>query len=159
MTDQRTDTSQTVVVTTMASDSHTWNLVFLQLLIEELGFSVVNLGPCVPDDLLVARCAGIAPAFIAVSSVNGHGYQDGLRVIKKLRADHRLTATPVLIGGKLGVKGTDDARAHKLRAAGFDEVFDEGTDPAAALRAFAASLPVTAPHLPGRPLARAWNAR
>ncbi|MGO4754660.1 cobalamin B12-binding domain-containing protein, partial [Streptomyces sp. 2MCAF27] len=89
MTDQRTDTRRTAVVTTMASDSHTWNLVFLQLLIEELGFSVVNLDPCVPDDLLVARCADIAPAFIAVSSVNGHGYQDGLRVIKKLRADHR----------------------------------------------------------------------
>jgi methylaspartate mutase sigma subunit len=142
MTDQRTDTRQTVVVTTMASDSHTWNLVFLQLLIEELGYRVVNLGPCVPDDVLVARCAELAPAFIAVSSVNGHGYQDGLRVIGKLRADQRLTATPVVIGGKLGVKGADGARARELRAAGFDEVFEEGTDPAAALRAFAASPPV-----------------
>ncbi|MES4903366.1 MULTISPECIES: cobalamin-dependent protein [unclassified Streptomyces] len=159
MTDQRAETGQTVVVTTMASDSHTWNLVFLQLLIEELGFSVVNLGPCVPDDLLVARCAETAPAFIAVSSVNGHGYQDGLRVIRKLRADHRLAATPVVIGGKLGVKGADGARAQELRAAGFDEVFEEGGDPAAALRAFAASLPVPARHRPGRLLAPAPSAR
>ncbi|MFD8377224.1 cobalamin B12-binding domain-containing protein [Streptomyces sp. NPDC059679] len=159
MTGQRTDTRQTAVVTTMASDSHTWNLVFLQLLIEELGFSVVNLGPCVPDDLLVARCAEISPAFIAVSSVNGHGYQDGLRVIKKLRADHRLTVTPVVIGGKLGVKGADGVRAQELRAAGFDEVVEEGSDPAATLRAFAAALPVTVTHSLGRPLAQAHGAR
>ncbi|MGX1885231.1 cobalamin B12-binding domain-containing protein [Streptomyces sp. NPDC055287] len=147
MTDQRSNVRQTVVVTTMASDSHTWNLVFLQLLLEELGYRVVNLGPCVPDDLLVDRCAEIRPAFVVVSSVNGHGYQDGLRVIGKLRADRRLTATPVLIGGKLGVKGSDGARAQQLRAAGFDEVFEEGTDPATALRLFAASLPVADPHL------------
>lgn len=29
-----------VVVSTMASDSHTWNLVFLQLVLEELGHRV-----------------------------------------------------------------------------------------------------------------------
>ncbi|MGQ4416103.1 methylaspartate mutase, partial [Streptomyces sp. SAS_269] len=34
-----------VVVSSLASDAHTWNLVFLQLLIEESGFDVVNLGP------------------------------------------------------------------------------------------------------------------
>ncbi|MER6030766.1 cobalamin-dependent protein [Streptomyces sp. NPDC001851] len=141
MTDVRTTARQTVVVTSMASDSHTWNLVFLQLLLEELGYDVVNLGPCVPDDLLVSRCAALRPAFVVVSSVNGHGHQDGLRVIGAFRSHPDLAATPVAIGGKLGVAGQDSARARELRAAGFDEVFEEETDPATALAAFAASLP------------------
>ncbi|MFI2645687.1 cobalamin B12-binding domain-containing protein [Streptomyces sp. NPDC018610] len=145
MTDPRTVRRQTVVVTSMASDSHTWNLVYLQLLLEELGHDVVNLGPCVPDDLLVARCAATGPAFVVVSSVNGHGHQDGLRVIRKLRAHPALLTTPVVIGGKLGVDGRSAARAHALRAAGFDEVFEEVADPAAALAAFAASLSHAAP--------------
>lgn len=64
-----------------------------------------------------------------------------------------------MIGGKLGVKGADGVRAQELLAAGFDEVVEEGGDPAAALRAFAASLPVTVTLSPGRPLARAHGAR
>ncbi|MGW1049600.1 cobalamin B12-binding domain-containing protein [Streptomyces sp. NPDC002521] len=145
MTDPRTTLRQTVVVTSMASDSHTWNLVYLQLLLEELGYDVVNLGPCVPDDLLVSRCAGIDPSFVVISSVNGHGHQDGLRVIRKLRAHPALITTPVVIGGKLGVDGRSAARAHALRAAGFDEVFEEVGDPAAALAGFAGSVSRTAP--------------
>ncbi|KUO06791.1 cobalamin B12-binding domain-containing protein [Streptomyces sp. DSM 15324] len=141
LTDPRTESRRTVVVTSMASDSHTWNLVFLQMLLEELGHDVVNLGPCVPDDLLIARCAEIRPAFVVISSVNGHGHQDGLRVIRALRAHPALFALPVVIGGKLGVDDRDDARAQELRAAGFDEVVVEGTDPATALAHFAASLP------------------
>ncbi|MEU6776278.1 cobalamin-dependent protein [Streptomyces sp. NPDC046759] len=148
MTDARTAARPTVVVTTMASDSHTWNLVFLQLLLEELGYEVVNLGPCVPDDLLVNRCAALRPAFVVVSSVNGHGHQDGLRVIGKLRSHPDLTSTPVVIGGKLGVDGKSSARARELRAAGFDEVFEEEQDPATALAIFAASLHQTV--APGR---------
>ncbi|MEU0008771.1 cobalamin-dependent protein [Streptomyces sp. NPDC006314] len=148
MTDPRTAPRQTVLVTSMASDSHTWNLVYLQLLLEELGYDVVNLGPCVPDDLLVSRCAGTDPAFVVISSVNGHGHQDGLRVIRKLRAHPDLITTPVVIGGKLGVDGMSSARAHALREAGFDEVFEEVADPAAALAAFAGSLPHAAPRGP-----------
>ncbi|WP_149828629.1 cobalamin-dependent protein [Streptomyces tailanensis] len=114
MTDARTGTRRTVVVTSMASDSHTWNLVFLQLLLEELGHDVVNLGPCVPDDLLVTRCAAIRPAFVVISSVNGHGCQDGLRVIRRLRSHPGLFAMPVVIGGKL----VSAVRAAAARTAG-----------------------------------------
>ncbi|MGW7256832.1 cobalamin B12-binding domain-containing protein [Streptomyces sp. NPDC054834] len=127
----------TVIVTSLASDSHTWNLVFLQLLIEECGYSVVNLGPCVPDDLLVAECDALEPDMVVISSVNGHGYQDGMRVIDQLRALAPLAATPIVIGGKLG---TDDAegadRAAELSAAGFDAVFEDGQDPVTAFRGF-----------------------
>ncbi|MGW1818779.1 cobalamin B12-binding domain-containing protein [Streptomyces sp. NPDC002125] len=147
MADERTRARQTVLVTTTASDSHTWNLVFLQLLLEEMGYHVVNLGPCAPDDVVAERCMAIRPTFVVVSSVNGHGSQDGLRVIRKLRADRALAGMPVVIGGKLGVKGADGARAQELRAAGFDEVFEDDTDPATALRRFAASLTVPDPDL------------
>ncbi|MBT2383211.1 cobalamin B12-binding domain-containing protein [Streptomyces sp. ISL-11] len=139
-----------VVVTSMASDAHTWNLVFLQLLIEELGYRVVNLGPCVPDELLVSRCADLDPALIVFSSVNGHGYQDGLRVIERLRGVAGLRSTPAVIGGKLGVTDEGDAsRAGELMAAGFDAVFDDGSDPVAALQHFIAALPGPAPVLTG----------
>ncbi|MFF6907063.1 cobalamin B12-binding domain-containing protein [Streptomyces sp. NPDC012389] len=112
----------------MASDSHTWNLVYLQLLIEELGYEVVNLGPCVPDDLLVGACRDLAPELVVISSVNGHGHQDGLRVIAALRAADGLSATPVVIGGKLGVTGRQSPEElAALTAAGFDAVFDDAS--------------------------------
>ncbi|MET7685506.1 cobalamin B12-binding domain-containing protein [Streptomyces sp. NPDC005423] len=132
----------TVIVTSLASDSHTWNLVFLQLLIEECGYTVVNLGPCVPDDVLVAECQALEPDMVVISSVNGHGYQDGLRVIGRLRASGPSAATPVVIGGKLGTDNAEGAvRAAELTAAGFDAVFEDGQDPVGAFRGFLAALP------------------
>jgi methylaspartate mutase sigma subunit len=127
-----------VLVTSLASDAHTWNLVYLQLVLEELGHRVVNLGACVPDSLLVAECVRRRPDLVLVSSVNGHGFHDGLRVIGALRAR---VGTPVVIGGKLGTDGADGARtrAAQLVAAGYDAVFEDGTG-MAAFRAFLARL-------------------
>ncbi len=132
---------QTVIVATVASDSHTWNLVFLQLFLEELGYEVVNLGPCGPDDLLVEECRARRPDLLVISSVNGHGHQEGLRLIRELRAHRELVDLPVTIGGKLGVAGAENA-AHleELMAAGFDMVFEESAG-AGAFRHFLASLP------------------
>ncbi|MET8681278.1 cobalamin-dependent protein [Streptomyces sp. NPDC004647] len=136
----------TVVVTTGASDSHTWNLVFLQLLIEELGYHVVNLGPCVPDELVVSRCAEIRPEMIVFSSVNGHGCQDGLRVIKRLRETPELAGTPAVIGGKLGTTGSEGSSySQELTAAGFDAVFEDGADPFTAFPSLLNGLLGTAP--------------
>jgi methylaspartate mutase sigma subunit len=141
---------QTVVVTSMASDSHTWNLVFLQLLIEELGYDVVNLGPCVPDQVLVEQCRDRDPAMVVISSVNGHGYQDGLRVIRKLRGCAGMGDIPVVIGGKLGVSHDDSPqRVAKLMAAGFDAVFEDGVDGVADFRNFLESMPDDPRALPG----------
>jgi methylaspartate mutase sigma subunit len=138
----------TVVVSSMASDSHTWNLVYLELLLGELGFDAVNLGACVPDELLVSECASRKPAMVVLSSVNGHGYQDGLRVVRRLRAVAALRATPMVIGGKLGVGGALSAdETSQLLLAGFDAVFDDQAN-AAALRSFTAGLPGAAAALP-----------
>ncbi len=136
------DAGLDIVVTSLASDAHTWNLVFLQLVLEESGHRVVNLGACVPDDLLVSECARHAPDLIVVSSVNGHGFHEAKRVIAKLRAEPGLAATPVVVGGKLGIDGPGGReRAATLTGAGYDAVFEDAGS-IAAFRAFLDRLPV-----------------
>ncbi|MFI6850365.1 cobalamin-dependent protein [Kitasatospora sp. NBC_00085] len=132
----------TVIVSGLSSDAHTWNLVFLQLLIEELGYDVVNLGPTVPDELLESEIRAHDPALVVISSVNGHGYQDGVRVIRKLRAVPALARTPMVIGGKLGIAGgSDEARLRELVEAGFNAVFEDGRTEQGSFERFLVSLP------------------
>lgn len=116
-----------VLLSGTASDSHTWNLVYLQLLLEETGYRVVNLGACVPPALLADECEAEQPDLVVLSTVNGHGYQDGPRALAELRSRPGLAAVPVVIGGKLGIGGPEPAQADALRAAGFAEVFDDDT--------------------------------
>jgi methylaspartate mutase sigma subunit len=134
-----------VVVTSVASDSHTWNLVFLQLALEEMGHKVHNLGACVPDELVVDECLRVRPDLVVVSSVNGHGFRDGIRLVIRIRRSPELAHTPVVIGGKLGIAGPAGRPAReKLRAAGFDAVFDDGAG-MAALQAAAERLTASVP--------------
>lgn len=132
-----------VVVTGSSSDAHTWNLVFLQLLLEDLGHSVVNLGPCAPDELVVDSCRDLAPDLLVVSSVNGHGFNDARSLLRALRADDANGTLPVVVGGKLGI-GLE-GREEKVRAlieAGCDAVFDERIA-LASFEAFVSALPKT----------------
>ena len=142
----------TVVVSGVASDAHTWNLVFLQLMIEELGYEVVNLGPCVPPQLLVAECEQHKAALVVISSVNGHGYQDGLRLIEEVRSSSELVATPVVIGGKLGIAGDlAEGSAARLVSAGFDAVFEDGAKTVVSFYDFMSALPSATTPLERRP--------
>ncbi|MER5466275.1 cobalamin B12-binding domain-containing protein [Streptomyces sp. NPDC002668] len=130
-----------VVVTGLASDAHTWNLVFIQLMLEDLGHKVVNLGPCIPDDEIVESCAKYQPDLLVVSSVNGHGFHDAKPLIGALRSLPELDGLPVVIGGKLGISDEgQEEQARALMAAGFDAVFQEGVD-LASFEAFVGSLP------------------
>ncbi|WP_131740933.1 cobalamin B12-binding domain-containing protein [Actinomadura roseirufa] len=115
----------TVLLSSVSSDAHTWNLVFLQLLLEDMGHDVVNLGPCVPDDLLVAACRRHRPDVVVISTVNGHGHIDGPRVVRRLRAEAVPPEVPVLIGGKLTVGRGGAGRVAALLAAGFDGVYED----------------------------------
>lgn len=125
-----------VVLSTVSSDAHTWNLVYLQLLLEEAGYAVVNLGPCVPDNLIIAACREYRPAMLVISTVNGHGGQDALRLIQTLRRHPDLARLQVVIGGKLGVRaGEPRDRIAALLEAGFSAVFDEEQATAAPLLA------------------------
>jgi methylaspartate mutase sigma subunit len=131
----------TVVVSGLSSDAHTWNLVYLQLVLEELGHTVTNLGACLPEQELAARCRIIQPDLIVLSSVNGHGYQDGLRAVTALRECSELMTTPTVIGGKLDTVGGDPTTGGQLLDAGFDAVFSEhrtGADAVSAFRSFVA---------------------
>ncbi|MEK8146045.1 cobalamin-dependent protein [Streptomyces sp. M10(2022)] len=117
-----------VVITSVASDAHTWNLVYLQLLLEELGHRVTNLGACVPDQLVVDECRTRRPDLIVVSTVNGHGFIDGKRVVTLLRNYPELYRTPIVIGGKLGISGGEQGHdSQELIEAGFDAVFEDST--------------------------------
>lgn len=119
-----------VLVTGVPSDSHTWNLIYLQLALEERGHRVTNLGPCVSADLLVTRCRELAPDLIVMSSVNGHGRTDGETSIRALRKDSATAHIIAVIGGKLGIDGDDTHGRDALRGAGFDAVFgDADLDP------------------------------
>ncbi|MFR9676948.1 cobalamin B12-binding domain-containing protein [Streptomyces sp. TR06-5] len=120
------DVGLDVVVSGVASDAHTWNLVFLQLVLEELGHRVTNLGACVPDETLLAECRRLRPALLVLSSVNGHGTTDGCRVARLLRDDPACAGLPMVIGGKLGIGGADGSSAAPLLDAGFDAVFEDG---------------------------------
>ncbi|GIF11368.1 cobalamin B12-binding domain-containing protein [Actinoplanes teichomyceticus] len=136
-----------VVLSSVSSDSHTWNLVFLQLLLEEHGYQVENLGACVPDDLLVEVCLARIPDAVVISTVNGHGRLDGIRLARRLRAEPALAGIPMMIGGKLGLQGTADAASQaELIAAGFDAVFEAGSGPEVA--EFLARLGAASPARP-----------
>jgi methylaspartate mutase sigma subunit len=117
--------SSCVLVAGTASDSHTWNLVYLQLLAEEHGCEVVNLGACVPVELLVDACSRYRPDMVVLGTVNGHGHLDGLAAIRALRARPQFANLPVVIGGKLGVLGGqgNEAFTRQLLDAGFTAVF------------------------------------
>jgi methylaspartate mutase sigma subunit len=117
--------SSRFIVTSVSSDAHMWNLVFLQLLLEERGGEVINLGACVPDDVILAECRKRRPHALVVSTVNGHGHLDGLRLIRRIRNDPELAGLRVVIGGKLGIRGAENARfSAELVAAGFDAAFE-----------------------------------
>jgi methylaspartate mutase sigma subunit len=121
-----------VLLTSVSSDSHTWNLVYLQLLLEELGCEVTNLGACVPDSLVIDTVRRIRPEAVVCSTVNGHGRIDGARMIRALRADPDpdVAGVPAIIGGKLGIDGDDDGAAlAELLDAGFTTVFTDRARP------------------------------
>ncbi|MCQ8771164.1 methylaspartate mutase [Streptomyces telluris] len=125
-----------IVVSGTESDSHTWNLVYLQLLLEDWGHRVENAGPCIGGADLVSRYAYRAPDLLVLSSVNGHGESDGLRAVGALRAAPELAGTPIVIGGKLGTRGVTAGDVHggagevtrRLLSAGFSAVFLDPVD-------------------------------
>lgn len=114
-----------VVVSGTESDAHTWNLVFLQLLLEESGHHVHNLGPCVPATVLAEECSRLRPDLLVLGTVNGHGTEDALTAIKQLRAPGAPVGMPVVIGGKLSTSGRDRQDVERLLSAGFDAVYSD----------------------------------
>jgi methylaspartate mutase sigma subunit len=133
----------TFLLCTIPTDSHVWNLVALQLVIEEMGHRVINLGPCTPLTLLVESSRDARPDCVVVSTVNGHGRVDGARLIAALRAEPDLAEVPVVIGGKLGIHDDREADLRdEMHELGYDAVFPVYADAETALAAFRAFVAV-----------------
>jgi methylaspartate mutase sigma subunit len=116
--------TSTVLLSTPESDSHTWNLVYLQLYLEELGLTVRNLGPCTPHRTTVNAIKLYRPDCVVLSSVNGHGFTQGRTLIQLIREETGDVRLPIVIGGKLSTAEVDESCVRReLLAAGFDEVF------------------------------------
>jgi methylaspartate mutase sigma subunit len=154
------DNGLRVLLSSTASDSHTWNLVYLSLLLEEHGHTVHNLGACTPDDRLIGECRDHTPDLVVLSTVNGHGYQDGARIARLFAELPQAPRPALVIGGKLGLAGPEPERRNALLAAGFTAVFDGAEDDierflalADSLRTPAASLVPLAPAAPAAPAA------
>jgi methylmalonyl-CoA mutase cobalamin-binding subunit len=115
------------VIATVQSDSHMWNLVYIELVLREGGWDVNNLGACTPAELVVETCLAERPDMLVVSSVNGHGHIGGRKLIGQVRARPELDYLPVVIGGKLGTLGANNSTfAEPLLSAGYSAVFTEG---------------------------------
>lgn len=108
------------LLTGVRSDSHTWNLAFLDLYLSEHGFDVLNLGATTSCDDVVRKVTQKNPDLLVVSSVNGHGLIEGREIAAALRA-HSLTYLPKVIGGLLS---TDPSEEASVRAALQDEGYD-----------------------------------
>lgn len=119
--------NKTVLLTTVPSDSHSWNLVFMEFLLNDLGYKVENLGPNTPMDEVIVRLNRNACAMVVVSTVNGHGYIEGAELAQRIRTETN-HVKGLYIGGKICTENdaqTIARHSDTLRAAGFDEVFDD----------------------------------
>jgi len=112
------------LLTTVESDAHTWNLVYIETLLEEHGIEIINLGPCVPADMTIDAIEAHRPDGVIVSSVNGHGFLQGRELYR--RAAERLgdELPAMLIGGKLSTNEESAAAIKReLTTLGFSGVF------------------------------------
>ena len=126
-----------IILTGTASDAHTWNLVYLQVWLEERGHRVLNLGSSRSPKDVAATCAIEQPDVLVVSSVNGHGAIDGVTLLAETAEHESLASLRVVFGGLLTTRVSErPAAARTLLAAGAAAVF---TDPES-LDEFAALL-------------------
>ncbi|QXI48070.1 MULTISPECIES: cobalamin B12-binding domain-containing protein [Pseudomonas] len=113
------------LLATVESDSHMWNLVYLQMWLGERGLEVKNLGSCTPVQAVLDAVEQHRHArLLVISSVNGHGYSQGLTLIHALRQQY--PHLHVVIGGKL-TTSEEQTRAvrEELLGAGYNAVFTE----------------------------------
>lgn len=112
------------LLSTIESDCHSWNLIYLQLMLQEQNVDVINLGPCVPHRQTVEAIRTYRPDAVVISTVNGHGCVQAKVLSARARAELGNSVPPLIIGGKLSTHEADhDLVRRELTAAGFDAVF------------------------------------
>lgn len=111
------------LLTGLRSDSHTWPLVYMHLLLEEKGFEVINLGATTPIDEVLEVVDRHDPEILVISTVNGHGLFEGKQIAAKLGQSGK-AATPKVIGGLLTTDPAEvPAAKAELEKFGYDGVF------------------------------------
>ena len=112
------------MLATVQSDAHTWNMVYMGLVLEEHGCDVVNLGCCTTPLEISAAVVRTQAELVVISTINGHGAAQALDLIAQLRSDLGARLPPCVIGGRLTTRAASDRRAARvLEGAGFDRAF------------------------------------
>ncbi|MFJ7095847.1 cobalamin B12-binding domain-containing protein [Streptomyces mirabilis] len=110
------------IVSTVESDSHIWNLVYLQKVLEEQGAVVLNLGSCTPVGEVLRGIGEFNPDLLVVSSVNGHGHHGARVLLNEMQRHGR--KVPCVVGGKLTTAESDNDRVRgDLLSLGYTDVF------------------------------------
>ena len=118
----------TAILTTIPSDSHNWNLIYMELLLKEQGYFVKNLGACVPFNLTLESCIQYKPEVIIVSTVNGHGFIEGITLIEKIK-EYLPPTTQIFIGGKLSTDAImSSIYSTELELAGYTKAYSGNDD-------------------------------
>lgn len=114
-----------ILLTTIESDSHTWNLVVLQLLLQEQGHKVTNLGACVSPLEVIKQSNKLDISVIFVSTLNGHGSSEGITLAKQIKKQKKLKNIPLVIGGLLTTTNNISLQQIKeLEDAGYSYIFN-----------------------------------
>lgn len=115
-----------VILTGTPSDSHMWNLIFMELFLQENGCHVLNLGPCVPSMQIYDALEKSSYDLVVVSSVNGHLFQDAMNMIDPYSRNPSSHLPPFVVGGKIGISEKSATfQKKKLMKLGYDDVFIE----------------------------------
>lgn len=116
-----------ILLVTVPSDSHSWNLVFMELLLRDLGCDVENMGPNTPVDEVLIRLSRDDHDMVVVSTVNGHGYIEGAELARRIRNETGYEKD-IYIGGKICTENDPyiiSQHYSALKSSGFDAVFDD----------------------------------
>jgi methylaspartate mutase sigma subunit len=114
----------TFLLTTIESDAHTWNLVYMRSLLEEHSIHTISLGPCVRAEATVEAIFAHRPDVVVISSVNGHGVVQGRALFQLAARCVGKPLPPLVIGGKLCTRDADEPGVKRdLLALGFSGVF------------------------------------
>jgi methylaspartate mutase sigma subunit len=115
-----------IILTGTPSDSHIWNLIFMELFLQERHYRVHNLGACVPTTHLQDALKKLPCDLVVISSINGHLFQDAIKIISSFPKHSFSSLPPFILGGKMGIVQKDAAfQKRKLLKLGYDGVFIE----------------------------------
>ncbi len=116
------------LITTIPSDSHHWNLIFIELLLKEHGFEIMNLGACVPFEETIKYYNTYKPEMLVVSTINGHGFIEGKQLINELKKKST-SIKNIFIGGNLSTNlELTEHHAAELENEGYTKAFGREGD-------------------------------